>query len=94
MFDSWENHETSQSKQVWCKCGDGINPDSGAICGNCLASMNTIPQTKPLSFQDFVDLTNDVEAIWDFKVNGSVYFPTVDAFNNFCRAIEERHGIK
>ena len=27
-----------QGQTVWCSCGDGIMPDSGAKCGNCLAA--------------------------------------------------------
>jgi hypothetical protein len=52
------------------------------------------PQTKPLSFDVMVELGKEVDAVWDVNINGSVWFPSVDAFESFCRAIEERHGIK
>ena len=80
-------------QQVWCDCGDGITPDCGAICGNCLASMNTTPQTKPLSdeeidwfIDDIVDaigLNNDcMEEEWYARGR------------NVVKAVLERHGIK
>jgi sugar/nucleoside kinase (ribokinase family) len=25
-------------REVWCDCGDGIMPNSGAKCGNCIAA--------------------------------------------------------
>jgi hypothetical protein len=52
------------------------------------------PQTKRLSFDVMVELGKEVDAVWDVNINGSVWFPSVDAFESFCRAIEERHGIK
>ena len=54
----------------------------------------TTPQTKPLSFDVMVELGKEVDAVWDVNINGSVWFPSVDAFESFCRLIEERHGIK
>ena len=53
-----------------------------------------VKQTKPLSFDVMVELGKEVDAVWDVNINGSVWFPSVDAFESFCRAIEERHGIK
>jgi hypothetical protein len=50
--------------------------------------------TKPLSFDVMVELGKEVDAVWDVNINGSVWFPSVDAFESFCKAIEERHGIK
>jgi hypothetical protein len=81
MFDSWENHETSQTKQVWCKCGDGINPDSGAICGNCLASIKTTPQTKPLNKEGLMDT-----GVWDVRKGKDKWF--IVASSHFKHDVE------
>jgi hypothetical protein len=27
---------THPAKTIWCACGDGITPDSGAVCGVCV----------------------------------------------------------
>ena len=48
------------------------------------------PQTKPLSFDVMVELGKEVDAVWDVNINGSVWFPSVDAFESFCRAIEAK----
>jgi hypothetical protein len=41
--------QTAQPEPVWCSCGDGIVPDTGALCGTC-ASLAT-PLSVPVPAQ-------------------------------------------
>ena len=62
----------------------------GAKNFNCTIPLYITPQTKPLSFDVMVELGKEVDAVWDVNINGSVWFPSVDAFESFCRAIEAK----
>ena len=86
--------EELDKKKVWCDCGDSIEPNCGAICGNCLASMNTTPQTKPLSDEEILEILIDKGICGRLK-DGSLCYWQADAdLHDFARAIEKEHGIK
>ena len=46
--------EKADPQIVWCDCGDGITPNSGAKCGNCLAAeaASAQPEQAAMSFYD------------------------------------------
>ncbi len=68
---------------VWCGCGDGIMPNTGAKCGTCASIDAAPPQRQPLT---------DEEAwrIFEEARNGSV--KPVGVLRGI-RAIERAHGI-
>lgn len=76
-YDQLAWDDLNKSKTIWCACGDGITPDSGAKCGICAS---TTPQTKPLSDEEMKELIN----------NFPIIFSPQDLLT-FARAIEERH---
>ena len=80
-YDQLAWDDLSNSKTIWCDCGDGITANSGAKCGICAS---TTPQTKPLSDEEICDL-------W---LENSYGLGLCNIAFEYARAIEERHGIK
>ena len=53
--------EPEQTEQkVWCDCGDSIEPDSGAKCGNCVAADSAGPEQEPVAWVEC-----DGELVWN-----------------------------
>ena len=82
-YDQLAWDDLNKSKTIWCACGDGITPDSGAKCGICVSAT---PQTKPLSEKELYEVFDKC-----YPNNGD---GDVVTLVDFARAIEERHGIK
>ncbi len=95
-FDLWEENAiqtykadgwniplyTHPAKTIWCACGDGITPDSGAVCGVCVLTnpakehFEDEPQAEELHeiLQSHLDLTDEefisVYTTWCLTSNG------------------------
>ncbi len=51
-----------QPDYVWCSCGDGIMPNTGAKCGTCASIDAAPPQRQPLTEEEIAHLW---ETIYD-----------------------------
>lgn len=79
MADFAIRHKAPQPavREVWCGCGDGIMPDSGAKCGNCVAADAAVREWQGLT-------KDEVDALWDETVRGYKGLPWV------IRAVEAK----
>ena len=80
--DYWKPLYTHPAKTIWCACGDGITPDSGAVCGVCVLTnpakehFEDEPQAEELHeiLQSHLDLTDEefisVYTTWCLTSNG------------------------
>ncbi len=68
---------------VWCGCGDGIMPNTGAKCGTCASIDAAPPQRQPLT---------DAEAWETFEQARAGSSKPVGILRGI-RAIERKHGI-
>ena len=77
-----------QQREVWCDCGDGIMPNSGAKCGNCIAADNCIATDR---------IEGLTEALQDMVVafgGGGVtesHSVRVQALNRACQILKEKN---
>ena len=87
-YDELAIDDLEGKRIIWCACGDGITPDSGAVCGNCLASKTITPQIKELSDEEILQ-----QAEWMF---GTHFFEMIDDqyWIEFAKAILKKASEK
>lgn len=76
---------------IWCACGDGITPDSGAKCGTCayVDSLPSTPARQPLTDSEMREIARGMVPAHAEKLRRE--WPCIKLF---ARAVERHHGIK
>ncbi len=72
---------------VWCGCGDGIMPNTGAKCGTCASIDAAPPQRQPLTEEEVF------KAVRPLYQDDHSCRMAIELSMSEYRAIERKHGI-